>query len=510
MNMNEQGCVSWLKKCVDLLSLGTNCISEEIRHDFLTLEKEYSAMSDEDKKYIIQAINQNFSSSSIFMYSFLMQYIQIPEFMDAALDSVIGTVTDCIIGTMLEYNLNRYGSLSYSRKRQLHDKNVELFDEMLQIDHNDTPLKKRNFKRIVIITDQILDVRHSPTKVILNYIYVLQEYLKYEILVFVCPPDGNLKSNLWANPVTSNSREEWAMIPIKCDYRGTLIRGYQINMVKSVIRDYHMMMELIQLYNPMFVWEIGCNNPACDLATHFTTVVASKMAKGLPVSKAQILLTTDLDDLNEGELTSGQKTYVISEKLPAVLDTSDLELTREELSLPSDRYLICIVGNRLDMEINYEFASVLKDIVEKNGNVDFVIIGEVQDIQKYFCEKIFDERVHYLGYCMDLYAVFKAMDLYLNPPRIGGGYSSVYAMLAGIPVVTLPDCDVASHVGESFIVPDLSSMVEMVGHYSTDSDFNQQQKNKALKQASCFTYEALAEGMEHLLHSITSLMEERD
>ncbi len=44
-------------------------------------------------------------------------------------------------------------------------------------------------------------------------------------------------------------------------------------------------------------------------------------------------------------------------------------------------------------------------------------------------------------------AVYDCCDAFLNPFRQGGGGSAFLAVRAGLPVITLTDCDVASHSG---------------------------------------------------------------
>lgn len=75
--------------------------------------------------------------------------------------------------------------------------------------------------------------------------------------------------------------------------------------------------------------------------------------------------------------------------------------------------------------------------------------------------------------------VYRVTDLYLNPERAGGGFSSVMALMAGIPVLTLPDCDVARMAGEAFTVPDYEAMADAAAAYVSDTEFYQRQAEKA-------------------------------
>ena len=70
-----------------------------------------------------------------------------------------------------------------------------------------------------------------------------------------------------------------------------------------------------------------------------------------------------------------------------------------------------------------------------------------------------------MGYCTDLKGVVGALDLYLNPDRLGGGWSSAIALYAGIPVVTFEKGDVAYNVSEKFVVRDYKEMYEVIRKY---------------------------------------------
>ena len=74
-------------------------------------------------------------------------------------------------------------------------------------------------------------------------------------------------------------------------------------------------------------------------------------------------------------------------------------------------------------------------------NVDFAIIGDAEKLQEKLEGTSYGKRIHFLGYCRDLLGTYRALHLYLNPRRLGGGWSSAMALMAGLPVVTLPACD---------------------------------------------------------------------
>ena len=70
-------------------------------------------------------------------------------------------------------------------------------------------------------------------------------------------------------------------------------------------------------------------------------------------------------------------------------------------------------------------------------------------------------------------------DLFVNPPRIGGGNTGAMALSAGVPVLTLNKGDIASVAGEEFTVETLEDYPEMIWKYKNDAAFYERQSKLA-------------------------------
>ena len=141
---------------------------------------------------------------------------------------------------------------------------------------------------------------------------------------------------------------------------------------------------------------------------------------------------------------------------------AEKECVPDELGLPEGKFFVAVVGNRLDPEIDEAFLNIMKQIMDAAENVDFAVIGDAEKLQEKLADTSYGKRIHFLGYCMDLPGTYRALHLYLNPRRLGGGWSSAMALMAGLPVVTLPACDVAYNVGGEFTVTTEEEMVDAV------------------------------------------------
>ena len=276
--------------------------------------------------------------------------------------------------------------------------------------------------------------------------------------------------------------------------------------------NYHKKLFTISAYefNPLFVLDIGTNSPIADLPHYFTTVVNLNTVTSAPVSEADIFvrytrLNDSLEALCEKELSPHQTQVFMKQKFPAICNTTGETYTREVLHLPEEQFLICIVGNRLDSEVS-SFKQLMTDILLSDSKIDFVIIGIANELKKSFENHPFFDRIHFLGYCPDLLDIYPVFDLYLNPERVGGGWSSAIALRAGLPVITLPDCDVAYNVTDSFIVPTQEAMRKTILHYASDNSFYQTQKQLAQSYGVQMGENKVNEFLSEMLKKIKDVM----
>ena len=324
-----------------------------------------------------------------------------------------------------------------------------------------------------------------------------------------------ISTELWYNQWIETSKNQFANIPIEGMYRNEIFHGYQIDMDERSLKEYSMMLSLIHAWNPMFVIDADTTNAVAGLIGSFTTLVSLPMSTECPISEGNILVRSGKkDDETEKEyidmLGDHQRQLFMKETFPAFVEESQAHYTRSELGLPEDKFLIAVVGNRLFIDLNQEFIQVMQRVIERIPDAVFVMIGKENGIREYFEDSIFDGHLFYLGYCEDLMGVYQVLDLYMNPKRAGGGFSSAIALQAELPVITLPDNDVAYNCGDKFIVQDYEEMIDTVCRYASDQEFYEQQKKYAWKYKEENGDEKLLRYMKELLDGVTKIMEEQE
>lgn len=92
-------------------------------------------------------------------------------------------------------------------------------------------------------------------------------------------------------------------------------------------------------------------------------------------------------------------------------------------------------------------------------------------------------HIRFLGGQKNLQSAIGMMDIFVNPPRLGGGTGAILAMLERKPIITLAGCDVASSVGEDFFCECVEKFPEKILRYRRDSVYYEKQ-SKAAKEKS--------------------------
>lgn len=387
---------------------------------------------------------------------------------------------------MIEFQLKYLNSGSYTERKRFRQQIVNKMKQMGLRASEYIPMQNRNQNRIAIVTEQLLSIGHSPTRYVMDSFYYLKK-LGYEVMIFICPSDGYLDDNIWYHYRPPYNDKKWHGQIVEVVYKEETVPMMQVNLsAQDCLHGYDRMLQTIREWNPWFVFEVGLVNSVGELLADMTTVVNESLTvKECPVSNAQILVRyekneKEMEDEIERNLKDDQTQLWLKENMPFYIDRPQIEITREQLGLPEDLFLLAVVGNRLDTECDETFIKLIKCILSNESNVGVVVIGKTLRLQTHFldCSNVF-----FIGHQQYLQNVLEQLDLYINPERAGGGYSSQIALQAGLPVVTLPGCDVASVAGNDFEVSDYEEMYDIVEKYIIDESFRKKQQECARQRS---------------------------
>lgn len=347
------------------------------------------------------------------------------------------------------------------------------------------PFEQRNKNRVILMIEPLLGEVHAPTQKMIN-IYCWLQKLGYEVYIYATNMRQIEISEYWNwynSLVDVCVYEETGSIELKL--LGVPIKGYNLNYteenyfeeLKNAIRD-------IKEYNPAFILTVGDSNILAELCGDFTTVCAMACVNQ-PAQTAQSIIVryfrcTEEENRKYLEWTRpDQKIFemVCVDELNA---NTESDVDRKDYGIAEDKFVILVAGNRLDTEVTEEVKRVFQTILEQN-EVLFVFIGDCPKLEN----ELSKEADHYLflGAVDDFKGIMRIGNLFLNPPRQGGGTGAFYAVENDVPVLTLPDCDVAQ-VGEAFTCERLWDMPEIVNSYMHDAAFAEEQRENCKKSAA--------------------------
>jgi hypothetical protein len=115
-------------------------------------------------------------------------------------------------------------------------------------------------------------------------------------------------------------------------------------------------------------------------------------------------------------------------------------LTRADIGLPQEAFVVVTAGNRLEMEIDPEIAEVIGTAMEANPKMVWMMMGvrnpeKIKETLGTRFEPMAD-RVHFNGYVREIGDYLSLSDVYANPRRTGGAVSMALAVYGQTPVLS--------------------------------------------------------------------------
>lgn len=347
-------------------------------------------------------------------------------------------------------------------------------------------VNQRNKDIIIIITNQFLSKYHSPTRRVLDYAYHIQKYLNKNVIIINDSSTNYKKIDYLCNNYILNYFEEYCNT--NCiEYRDETFNFYQVKGEMINIEIVYALVSKIYSLNPLMVYSIGDSSIVADLTSLFTTTVALACSYDLPNSNSKYLLLGR--KINENDLSKIQKRENVKKIIETTINyniaSENIEYTRDEFGIGNEKFIVSIVGNRIDTEIDEKIIEVINKLVSNNLEIEVVFIGEVISARN-ILEKVnekYRNKIHFLGSIENASRAIKIFDVYLNLRRNGGGRSAFESIHYGVPVVTLKYGDVYYCVGDEFSVDNYDEMYKIIIEYFNDKLFYGNMSRLAVKKS---------------------------
>lgn len=402
--------------------------------------------------------------------------------------------------------LRRYGlrkpelheRLGYSDRlyRQIYDGYKEACREYLKPVYR----QERDKDFIIVLGIQFLSEMHAPTRTALERCVTLAGDMGKKVLFI------NTREQITDLGVMSIYAGEIGNVVPQYDdythftYKGCTFEFYQCRVSMPELEETQKLLKLIRDRKPYLICAMGAGSIVADLAADIVPVINFPMAFSTIVDrKNQFSALGRKLSANEKEELRNQG-YSLDNIIESTF-TFDIKeqkehFTRRDFGLPADKFLLLVVGLRLHAEVDDTFIQEMS-LLYQDG-VHIVFAGYFENYGDY-CDKYPDFKEHssYIGYQKDIMAVNELADLYVNPRRLGGGFSIAEAFAMGKPGITIDYGDVAAAAGKEFCVGSYGEMTDTIRRYRYDKEFYERMRLQAAKRVRELTDSGAALG--HIL-----------
>lgn len=359
--------------------------------------------------------------------------------------------------------------------------------------------EERSKQNVVVLRDIFLATHHAPTHSTLERGYILEEEFGVKVYIVATKGAGVMGGQLpYYKGVVANCEMRYDE-ESQVSYKDRIFSFYQESKAVDTPEGLQELIDYIERINPKYIVYIGNYNPAADVLNKFCPVIAvATEFSGIPASNTAFkIVGRKLSD----EEKKQQDCEVIEIPFTFELREKQRNYTRQELCLPENKFVMAVVGSRLDYDVSDEF---LQNVVLKTKESCWLFIGPfetyIDKVKKYPWLK---EHSVATGKVNDVLGILECADLYVNPKRRGGGFSVIEGFHAGIPAVTCRYGDVAAAAGDDFCVEDYSEMLTVIERYRLDKEFYQKMCTLAKERETKMTSgnAVFRKGIEQMLQS---------
>lgn len=135
------------------------------------------------------------------------------------------------------------------------------------------------------------------------------------------------------------------------------------------------------------------------------------------------------------------------------LPAAGAPVARAEFGCDHRQLLLISVGARLEREIDPVWGSAISELLLATPNCVWLLVGGSGTLPAALAH-LPRERLRLLPHQDNIRGLLRCADIYLNPDRIGGGFSVAEAMAEGLATLALRDSDGGAKLG-AHAVPDL-------------------------------------------------------
>lgn len=260
----------------------------------------------------------------------------------------------------------------------------------------------------------------------------------------------------------------------------------------SLLGRWRNLMPALADFDPDVVLLVGLYSPLAAALYTIRPVVGISVNSVPPIAPLDICLSADQHPKHApvwGEIFPTPQTLYY----PYRIRHSNLvsPVTRAEFGLDQTAMIWITAGFRLEQEIRGEWASRMLQLLSAYPRVTWLLVGGAGKLPQDLLQAA-PGRIRALPTRNDLQGIFRCSDIFVNPPRMGGGFSVAEAMAEGLPVTAFAESDGGDKVGE-LAVSNLGAYMERLAKL-TESPALRAEMGQTLRRRFAERYDLAAAG----------------
>ena len=222
-------------------------------------------------------------------------------------------------------------------------------------------------------------------------------------------------------------------------------------------------------FDPDVVLLVGLYSPLAAALHTLRPVVGISVNTVPPIAPMDVWLTADPEverrDVWGGVFPAPQPIY---HPYRVRRSTKNYPVTRLELGANETTVVWVTAGFRLEHEIKGEWACRIVQFLAGHPQVTWLLVGGEGQLPEALRQAA-PGRVRALATREDLPGILRCADIYVNPPRMGGGFSVAEAMAEGLPVTSFAGSDGGDKVGD-LALPDMDAYMQRLDSLTGNPD----------------------------------------
>lgn len=217
----------------------------------------------------------------------------------------------------------------------------------------------------------------------------------------------------------------------------------------SLMRRWQRVMAGVTAFDPDLVLFVGLHSPMVEVLYPVRPVLGLCVHSVAPMASVDVWLAADPALAGRWDAAWGASfppAWAHGHPYRVALKPVGGPVTRAALGLAPDSVVLVTVGARLCDEITGDWAARMAGLLQRHPQTVWVLAGG-DGTRPAALGAVEPNRMRVLPHREDVRSVLRGCDVYVNPPRLGGGFSVAEAMAEGLAVVALADADGGNKIG---------------------------------------------------------------